>query len=92
MARQDRELDRLEQEIQSHRRAVAATWRALRHRRADEPADLAHAGAKPAAPRRSAAGLALGGLVGLALVVPRLLVRMSAGAPVGAARDRLPPP
>jgi hypothetical protein len=84
------ELNALERDIARDRRALAETLLALRRRRAHDPRVLAHAGAKPAVPPRSRLGLAIGGLVGLAFIVPRILVRMSAGRPVGDARDRLP--
>jgi hypothetical protein len=89
MARRNEELNELEQDIARRRRDIAETWRALRGGKARPSAELAHAGAKPAQPRRSAAGIAVGALVAFALVVPRIVGRMQAGQPVGEARDRL---
>jgi hypothetical protein len=86
MARRKKpDLGALERDVAQSRRALAETLRALRGRRsagkAADPAPLDRAGAKPG---RSAAGgiPVLGALVGLALVVPRILVKLSRGEEV----------
>ena len=90
MARRKKELDALERDILLCRRELRRTWAELRGRKAPAPGELAHAGAKPGAAKRSAFGIAVGALLGAALVVPRIVTRMNAGEPVGDARDRLP--
>jgi hypothetical protein len=85
--RKNPDLGALERDVAQSRRALADTLRALRRRRSAEtaadPAPLDHAGAKPG---RSAAGgiSVVGALVGLALVVPRILVKLSHGEEAGA--------
>jgi hypothetical protein len=83
--RRNPDLNDLERDAAASRRAIAETLLALRRRRrarASHPVPLDYAGAKPDRPVARGISVA-GALVGLAFIVPRILVKMSQGRDVG---------